>query len=168
MVSFLKELDWKYNPWGESLRGAGIYTALVLNCEVTQEWKDCYFAWLFDNSDPESGFFRRGCVLPVEASGVESFFPHLGGTFEKAYSDMESALQGLFDMPNPLIDTCPAHLLTGATDQGCCETVWQADATTGVLPIGSKCCGGYAPQKLTGRFASTPPDLLHSRPLPGP
>jgi hypothetical protein len=104
MVRFLEGLDWKHNPWGESVKGAGMYSALVLNREVTREWMDSYYAWLFENSDPESGLFRRGCVDPVEASGVEAFFPHLGGTFHYLFN-MEYDRKPL-RYPKAMIDTC--------------------------------------------------------------
>src|SRR5262245_8126649 len=56
---FLDELDWTWNPWGESHKGAGLYAALVLAGEVSAEWQAWYFDWLWNECDPDSGLWRR-------------------------------------------------------------------------------------------------------------
>ncbi len=102
MEDFLERLDWRQNPWNESHKGAGLYAAMVLAREVSAEWQDRYFAWLWKNADPVSGFFRRECVLPV--GNAASIFPHLAGTFHYLFN-LEYARRPL-RYPHAMIDIC--------------------------------------------------------------
>ena len=86
MVSFLEQLPWRNDPWNASHRGAGLYVALVLTGAADADWEDRYFAWLADETDPATGFLRRGCVGPVDAGDVRSIFPHLAGTFHYLFN----------------------------------------------------------------------------------
>ena len=63
LYSLLEGLDWSKDPWSQSHRGAGIYAALVLGGHVDREWEDAYFSWLWENADPESGFWKRAQTL---------------------------------------------------------------------------------------------------------
>lgn len=80
---FLDQLDWTWNPWGESHRGAGLYAALVLAREVDLSWQDRYFDWLWREADPETGFWRRGSVV---AGGDALLFHHLAGSFHYLFN----------------------------------------------------------------------------------
>jgi len=104
MEDFLDGLDWRLDPWGESHKGAGLYVALVLAGEVPLEWEDRYFAWLFAEADPETGFFRKGRVQPIETNGPSSIFPHLAGTFHYLFNH-EYARRPL-RYPQAMIDAC--------------------------------------------------------------
>lgn len=75
MTAFLEGLDWRGEPWGESLRGAGLYAAMVLSGSVKEDWESAYFQWLLDNADPETGLWRAGCILGTggESAGAPLF-----------------------------------------------------------------------------------------------
>jgi hypothetical protein len=104
MVSFLDSLNWRGNPWRESHRGAGLYAALVLAGEVNLEWEDRYFTWLWEEEDPQTGFWRKGRVGDVEAGETVSVFPHLAGSFHYLFNH-EYAHRPLH-YPQAMIDTC--------------------------------------------------------------
>lgn len=102
MEDFLERLDWRQHPWQESHKGAGLYAAMVLAGEVTTEWQNRYFAWLWENADQETGFFRKECVFPV--GQPPSLFPHLAGTFHYLFNH-EYARRPL-RYPQAMVDTC--------------------------------------------------------------
>ena len=102
MEALLEQLDWRQNPWRESHKGAGLYAAMVLAGEVSTEWQDRYFAWLWENADPETGFFRKGCVVPVGTP--PSLFPHLAGTFHYLFNQEHARIPLRY--PHAMIDTC--------------------------------------------------------------
>jgi hypothetical protein len=102
MRHFLETLDWQQAPWSESHKGAGLYAAMVLAGEVSAEWEDHYFTWLWENTDPQTGFVRKGCVSPV--GNPRSLFPHLAGTFHYLFNQ-EYACRPLRH-PEKMVDTC--------------------------------------------------------------
>jgi hypothetical protein len=104
MTAFLDNLNWTGNPWSESHKGAGLYVSLVLANEVTPAWQDRYFDWLWEHSDPATGFLRRGCVGPAQAGATRTIFPHLAGTFHYLFN-MQYARRPL-RYPEAVIDTC--------------------------------------------------------------
>ncbi len=105
MAAFLDRLDWRANPWRESHRGAGLYAALVLAGEVNLEWEDRYFAWLWEEADPITGFWRNGRVAPVPHADAEpTIFPHLAGTFHYLFNH-EYARRPL-RYPAAIVDSC--------------------------------------------------------------
>lgn len=104
LETFLDGLNWRGNPWRESHRGAGLFAAMVLAGEVTAEWEDQYFAWLWQEADPETGFWRKGQVGNVEAGTTNSIFPHLAGSFHYLFNH-EYAHRPL-RYPQAMIDTC--------------------------------------------------------------
>jgi hypothetical protein len=83
LETFLDRLDWTWNPWGESHRGAGLYAALVLAGEVSLDWQDWYFGWLWNEADPKSGLWRRDRVT---AGGEPLLFHHLAGSFHYLFN----------------------------------------------------------------------------------
>jgi hypothetical protein len=83
LEDFLERLDWRGEPWTESHRGAGLYAALALAGGLGAAGEERYFAWLARETDPASGFLRRGCV---ERSAGASLFPHLAGTFHYLFN----------------------------------------------------------------------------------
>ncbi len=117
---FLDTLDWSWNPWGESHRGAGLYAALVLAGEVSMEWQDWYFDWLWKEADPESGLWRRG---HVQAGGESILFHHLAGSFHYLFNH-EYARRPL-RYPERLAATCLRIAAVGAFPF--CQTVGFAE-----------------------------------------
>ncbi|MCK6555861.1 hypothetical protein L6Q96_14990 [Candidatus Binatia bacterium] len=97
----LDELDWTWNPWGESHKGAGAYAALRLAGEPEPGWEDAYFAWLWEAADPATGLWRRGCI---DAGGAAMLFHHLAGSFHYLFNH-EYARRPL-RYPAAMVDTC--------------------------------------------------------------
>lgn len=54
-----EEIDWS-RPWSESHKGAGIFPSLNNTQGMSLEWKNWYFDWLWENADPEIGFWDFG------------------------------------------------------------------------------------------------------------
>ena len=104
LSAFLESLDWRYNPWNESHRGAGLYAALVLAGEANLEWEERYFTWLWEEFDPQTGLLRKGRIRAVKAGEEVSIFPHLAGTFHYLFN-LEYARRAL-RYPERLVDTC--------------------------------------------------------------
>lgn len=77
---------------------------MVLAGEVNSEWEDRYFAWLWEEADPETGFWRKGRVGNGDAGETNSFFPHLAGSFHYLFNH-EYAHRPLH-YPSAMIDTC--------------------------------------------------------------
>lgn len=102
MEKFLDQLDWQHNPWGESHRGAGLYVSLVLSQEVSSEWEDRYFDWLFTNSDPETGFLRKGCI--TQSCNEHDIFPHLAGSFHYLFNQQYARRP--LPYPDAVVNSC--------------------------------------------------------------
>ncbi|MBQ7064632.1 MAG: hypothetical protein IJM90_07070 [Firmicutes bacterium] len=108
---FLGGLDWVNNPWTASHQGAGVFAALVLQGEAPLKWQDWYFEWLYENADPETGFWRKGAVRPTlhadsfsKPLSVPTVFPHLASTFHYLFNH-EYAHRPL-RYPDKMVDTC--------------------------------------------------------------
>ena len=104
LYKFLDELPWDDDPWSASHRGAGLYAAMVLNGQADTDWQKLYFDWLYENADPETGFWRKGCVL----SGGKPVFHHLAGTFHYLFNHEYEHMPLRY--PEKVIDTCIALL----------------------------------------------------------
>lgn len=100
LVKFLEELDWENQPWPQAHRGAGIYAALKLNEEIDRKWEDTYFEWLWENEDPEFGFWKKGII----GKNKEQLFAAMGGGFHYLFN-IEYAKRPL-RYPERIIDTC--------------------------------------------------------------
>ena len=100
LYELLESLDWLKNPWGQSHQGAGIYAILQLTGEADDAWRDAYFGWLWDNADPETGLWRKGCTTAGEAPAYQ----HMAGSFHYLFN-VEHAHQPL-RYPDKMIDSC--------------------------------------------------------------
>ena len=100
LYEFLENLTWLTEPWGGSHQGAGIFAALVLAGHVDSEWCDAYFEWMWENSDPETGFIGKkwikDCPLPLFCNLASSF--HYLFNHEYAHMPLR--------YPDKVIDTC--------------------------------------------------------------
>lgn len=106
LESFLDSLDWKQNPWIASHKGAGLYTAMVLCNEVPCRWQDWYFNWFWKEADPETGFWRKGCI---DISGIgpsAPLFHHMAGSFH--YLFVHEYARRPLRYPEKMIDACIA------------------------------------------------------------
>ncbi len=109
LYEFLEHLEWEEDPWDASHKGAGIYAALY-NCdELTPEWADWYFSWLWEEADPKSGFWRKGYAL----NGVQQDFHHLAGTFHYLFNHEHAKMP--IHYPERMIDSC-LEMYHGDTD----------------------------------------------------
>ncbi|MBF0243773.1 MAG: hypothetical protein HQL31_00685 [Planctomycetes bacterium] len=98
---FLDKLEWRTSPWVNSHKGAGIYAALVLAGDADREWQDAYFDWLWEEADPKTGFWRRGCIDSSDSSHI---FTHLAGSFHYLFNH-EYARRPL-RYPERMVDSC--------------------------------------------------------------
>ena len=110
LYSLLDGLDWEYNPWQQSHLGAGIYAAFVNADEITKEFSDNYFAWLYGNADPVTGFWKRGngeyalCTPERTVDGKASLYNCMAGGFHYIFN-MQYAKEPL-PYPEKIIDSC--------------------------------------------------------------
>ena len=100
LYQFLDELDWKGMPWDMSHRGAGIYAALNNAEEADAEWNKWYFEWLWNEADPETGLWRKGCVN----AGVRPAYEHMAGSFHYLFNHEHAKMPLRY--PDKMIDCC--------------------------------------------------------------
>lgn len=100
LYDLLNNLDWNANPWTESHLGAGVFAALVLTDSVEYEWKQAYFEWLWENTDSETGFFRR---LDIKEE-IAPMYYHVGSTFHYLFNHEYEHRPLRY--PEKLIDSC--------------------------------------------------------------
>lgn len=103
MERFLDALDWAGDPWAASHQGAGLYAALTLTGEVSPEWQQRYFRWLWQASDAHTGLWRAGCIQD-SPEGDWYRFHHLAGTFHYLFNHQYARMPLRY--PEALIDTC--------------------------------------------------------------
>jgi hypothetical protein len=101
MEDYLDKLQWHEEPWHESQKGAGIYSALLLNREIDREWEDWYFDWLWEEEDPATGFWRKDKTIPAAPTPL---FHYLGGSFHYLFNVVYAKRQQRY--PEKAIDTC--------------------------------------------------------------
>lgn len=101
LAEYLDLLNWRDQPLTEALRGSGVYTTLVFSGEVSLDWEERYFTWLWEASDPNTGLLREGRIRPKDENGLT---PYLAGTF--CYlTTLEYARRPL-RYPDKLVETC--------------------------------------------------------------
>jgi len=153
---FLDGLDWTWNPWGESHRGAGLYAALVLAGESSLEWQDWYFDWLWNEADADTGLWRRGCV---KVGGEPLLFHHLAGSFHYLFNH-EYARRPL-RYPERMAATClqiaARHAFPLGQTIGFAEIDWVYCLTRSVRQCGEHCAAG---RNALRRFAQGYLDYL--------
>jgi len=93
IATFLESIDW-CAPWPESHKGAGIYAALANSGEMTRELEDYYFEWLWDNTDPVTGFWRSGYANEAPLSSEDRQF---GNTPASLYNYLAGGFHYLFN-----------------------------------------------------------------------
>lgn len=99
MEEFFESFDWYATPGAPAHKGAGLYAALNLGGSDCREFNKNYFRWLWDNSDPQTGFIRRGCQ-----NGQMSIWHHMGATFHFLFNMEHAHIP--FRYPEKIIDTC--------------------------------------------------------------
>ncbi len=101
LEAFLDGLDWVKNPWGDSHKGAGLYASMVLTGEGNGAWYQRYFQWLWDNADPEIGFWKQGAAQQADSARL---FEFMAGGFHYLFN-LEYANMPL-RYPEKVIDCC--------------------------------------------------------------
>ena len=99
LYELFESLNWKGNPWPQSHQGAGVFAALTVAGMADAQWQDWYFDWLWNEADPETGMWRKGCM----GEGSAPLYHHMGGTFHYIFNH-EAARRPL-RYPDKLIDT---------------------------------------------------------------
>ena len=100
LYALLDSLEWVTSPWNNSHIGAGIYVALVLSGAAGREWENDYFAWLWEEADPATGLWRKGCL---GAPGSRPVYEHMAGSFHYLFNH-EYASRPL-RYPEKMVDT---------------------------------------------------------------
>lgn len=103
LYSFLDNLEWEKDPWNSSHKGAGIYSALVLAGEADVEWEDWYFDWFYDNTDPETGLWKKNGIKIHQWGKYFSHMPNIAAAFHYMFNH-EYAKRPL-RYPEKIIDT---------------------------------------------------------------
>ena len=102
LYDLLENLEWTTNPWDGSHKGAGIYASLVLSESVDSEWQDAYFNWLWENADPDTGFYGKNWIKDCTAPP----FYNVGATFHYLFNVEYKHMPLRY--PEKLIDSCLA------------------------------------------------------------
>ena len=110
LYDLLENLDWKGQPWPQSHQGAGVFAAATVAGMADAQWQDWYFDWLWNEADPETGMWRKGCM----GEGSAPLYHHMGGTFHYIFNH-EAARRPL-RYPEKLIDTMIELYKTGKID----------------------------------------------------
>lgn len=98
LYELLDNLDWEKHPWTESHNGAGIFAIMNITGNVSEEWNDAYFRWLWEHTDAEMGMIGN-----PGKRGVKNF-EYMAGTFHYLFN-LEYAKMPL-RYPEKLIDIC--------------------------------------------------------------
>ena len=104
LYELLDGLNWTGNPWTDSHLGAGIYVALHLSDAADAQWCRDYFAWFYENADPETGFW----VGPRASNSVRTArtFMYMAGGFHYLFNHEYAHMPLRY--PERVIDTCIA------------------------------------------------------------
>lgn len=99
LYQLLDGLAWVDNPWPNSHQGAGIYAALTVTEEATREWNGWYFDWFWNEADPDTGLWRKGCQ-----TGEAPIYAHMAGSFHYLFNHEHAKMPLRY--PEKMINTC--------------------------------------------------------------
>ena len=95
----LEGLDWEKNPWPQSHQGAGILPALTNTDMVDLDWKEDYFAWMWEHTDPENG-----CIYGSDRPKQAQLYAYMAGGFHYFFN--HEAERRPVRYPDRIIDSC--------------------------------------------------------------
>lgn len=98
LYGLLDNLDWENTPWPQSHQGAGIYAIMTLTGEADAEWRKWYFDWLWENADPQTGFWKKG----IEKKAP--LYTYMGGGFHYFFNLENGKMPVRY--PEKIIDSC--------------------------------------------------------------
>ena len=99
LYELLESLEWIKSPWNNSHQGAGIYAAFACTGEATLEWQNWYFDWLWKETDPETGMWRKGCIYTPESTPS---FTSMAGSFHYMFNHEHARRP--YRYPDKLVD----------------------------------------------------------------
>ena len=108
LYALIDGLDWT-NPWPQSHQGAGVYAALVNSGEVTEEFQNSYFKWMWENADPVTGFWKKGIadksIYELDRrDGLVPIFHYMAGGFHYMFNHEYAKMPLRY--PERIIDSC--------------------------------------------------------------
>ena len=112
LYGLLESQRWVEGPWSDSHKGAGLYAALNITGEASAEWNQWYFDWFWQEADPETGLWRRGCVK----TGVKGIHEHMAGSFHYLFNHEYAHMPLRY--PEKMIDSCIAMYEEGTLEYG--------------------------------------------------
>ena len=92
------EIDFEEHPWRDSHIGAGLLPSLTNTDMIDLEWKNWYFDWMWQHTDPENGFVFGGKVKRA------NLFEYMGGGFHYLFN--HEAEHRPMRYPDKVIDSC--------------------------------------------------------------
>lgn len=98
LYALLDGLDWEKSAWSQSHQGAGVFAAFELTGNADLEWKRWYFDWLWDNADPETGFWKKDIIKQAKP------YNYMGAAFHYLFN-IECAHMPI-RYPEKMIDSC--------------------------------------------------------------
>ena len=110
LCALLDGLDWVGDPWPQSHVGAGVYAALVNAGEMTEAFAENYFAWLWDNADESTGFWKKGiaglapCVPLRTVEGQASLYCYMAAGFHYLFNLEYAGIPLRY--PEAMVDSC--------------------------------------------------------------
>ncbi len=96
---YLDTRKWSENPVIASHQAAALYAALVITGEADYKWEKMYFDWFWENTDPETGFWKAGCVT----DGNKHVFRHMVAAFHYMFNHEYRHMPMRY--PDKMIDT---------------------------------------------------------------
>ena len=106
-------IRWETHPWRDSHIGAGVLVCLTNAGQVGLEWKNWYFDWYYEHTDPETGFPFFGAVKKAPlyeymAGGFHYFFNHEAEHRPMRYPEkvIDSCLQLMKSTDGPFMKHC--------------------------------------------------------------
>lgn len=98
LYALLDGLDWEKRAWAQSHQGAGIYAAFELTDNADLEWKKWYFDWLWENADPQTGFWKKDIVKQAKP------YNYMGAAFHYLFNHENAHMPIRY--PEKMIDSC--------------------------------------------------------------
>ena len=107
-------IRWRTDPWRDSHLGAGILPIFVNTGVADGKWKDLYFDWMWEHTDPETGFIcateeKEAELHQYMAAGFHYFFNHESEHRPFRYPEriVDSCLNLMRDGIDGKIETAP-------------------------------------------------------------
>ncbi len=127
LYALLDSLDWQGDPWTQSHQGAGVYAALANSEELTEEFKQNYFNWFWENADENTGMWKAGvvdnapCSMLRNVDGHASLYTYMAAAFHYYFNHEYAKMPIRY--PERLIDSCIKMYREDGLPDYFCKTV---------------------------------------------